>query len=667
MKQNSKFLWISLVLTVLLSCTQNLEQITEKVRNATVRIENTTGSRGSGFFVAADKIVTNIHVVDEAETVLVYGNFGKEVYLSIVEKVIASDPKNDLVILQVASPLNGTPLSIGNSRIGEPIFVAGYKDGKYKVTGGIVYGINDKRIRHDAKTSPGRSGGPVLNIKGEVIGITVTVSGNGANAAPSNAIPSNILKALMSKSKSGQGQSLDEWQKEDFVRAYGEYSSGTDKVVNSKYDEAIEDYTKAVKLFPDFADAYRNRGVTRYWLGNSCRKNGDVKKARSLYGEAINDLTKNLDDAYDYYQLANVKSDLGHLEVKDGNVDKAIKHYRDAIINYGASIEMQNPDFPIVLESAYFWRAVANLRLSHLKGQSGDSNKTWDEGVEDLTQAVKLGIRHADIFKPDSNSADDHYIRGLMELLLGQFNANSRNRSMVDKHYQEVFKYYDEATKLNPNDADFYYDSAINMLNPNDVNTYQIRAYTYQIRGMLKFLRGKSVANPGDIVKVRLHYQEAIEDYQEAIEDYQEAIKRYRKAVEDNSSYIVSANGNMAYTYSNMAYTKVLLGKYFESEGEKRSLEQAQSLYKEAIDDSTKAIDMDQNNASAYNARGAAKAAIEDYDGAISDLSKAIELNPKFAEVYRERGRVWEKIGQQKKAEADFKKAKELDPDIETK
>ena len=120
MKHNRKFLFGLLAFTFLLSaCTSTPQQIVnteipkqviEKARNATVLIidgnaEGNSGN-GSGFFVAPDKIVTNIHVVADAKIVFAVGR--KKVYN--IEKVIGYDPKYDLVILKVSGEGNPLPL-----------------------------------------------------------------------------------------------------------------------------------------------------------------------------------------------------------------------------------------------------------------------------------------------------------------------------------------------------------------------------------------------------------------------------------------------------------------------------------------------------------------------------------------------------------------------------
>ena len=84
--------------------------------------------------------------------------------------------------------------------------------------------------------------------------------------------------------------------------------------------------------------------------------------------------------------------------------------------------------------------------------------------------------------------------------------------------------------------------------------------------------------------------------------------------------------------------------------------------YKEAIDYYDRAIELNLNNAGAYNNRGVAKKELGQYQEAIGDYDKAIELNPGFVEAYNNRGNAKNKLGQHQQAIDDFNRVVELDP-----
>ena len=184
------------------------QQIAKKALASTVLILTTdaTGdpmALGSGFFISDDQVVSNWHVVEGATTAYALSVDERTRYK--IEGIIATNPKQDLVILKVLG--EGSPLPLGDSnitQIGESIYVTGNPKGW---TGTFSIGVISsfqmryagKRIQITAPVSPGSSGGPVLNDKGEVIGVVYAVHG-GRDAQNLNlAIPVNYLKALLKR------------------------------------------------------------------------------------------------------------------------------------------------------------------------------------------------------------------------------------------------------------------------------------------------------------------------------------------------------------------------------------------------------------------------------------------------------------------------------------
>lgn len=164
-----------------------------------------TQAAGSG--VVIDKqghILTNFHVVDGANTIEVL--FGKT-KKKLTAKVIGTDPKTDLALLQVKPSADMIALDLGDSdalRVGDVVLAIGNPFGyAHTVTSGIISakgrvigaGPYDDFLQTDASIHPGNSGGPLLDVRGRVIGIATAVSSEGPGIG--FAIPINMAKSIM--------------------------------------------------------------------------------------------------------------------------------------------------------------------------------------------------------------------------------------------------------------------------------------------------------------------------------------------------------------------------------------------------------------------------------------------------------------------------------------
>ncbi len=160
---------------------------------------------GSGFFVADGIVASNFHVVEGASGGFVKIIGDKAKY--DIEGVVGLDEFHDLVLLQV-NAASAVPLTLGDSKtlvIGEEVFAVGNPEGlEGTFSQGIISSIRELEggslVQLTAPISPGSSGGPVLNDKAEVVGVTVATYKGGQNL--NFAIPSQYLKDLLSKRES---------------------------------------------------------------------------------------------------------------------------------------------------------------------------------------------------------------------------------------------------------------------------------------------------------------------------------------------------------------------------------------------------------------------------------------------------------------------------------
>ena len=165
-------------------------------------------SMGSGFIINPNGyIVTNNHVVDGATQVQVKLSDGRE----LPAKVVGRDSKTDIALLKVeASGLTVIPLGDSSaSQVGEPVMAIGNPFGlDQTVTTGIVSatgraigsGPYDDFIQTDASINPGNSGGPLINARGQAIGINTAIfSQTGGSVGIGFAIPTSLAKSIVTQ------------------------------------------------------------------------------------------------------------------------------------------------------------------------------------------------------------------------------------------------------------------------------------------------------------------------------------------------------------------------------------------------------------------------------------------------------------------------------------
>ena len=183
-----------------------IAQVATRLANSVVTItstisDETGGGRGvgTGVVLTSDgEILTNAHVVEDASEVVV--RFAGETEPRVA-KVLASDLGNDLALLKIdATGLTAATFAKpGSARIGDTVIAIGYAlalDGGPTVTSGIISALKrtietesgalNSLIQTDAAISSGNSGGPLVNLKGEVVGINTAVARGDSESAANN-------------------------------------------------------------------------------------------------------------------------------------------------------------------------------------------------------------------------------------------------------------------------------------------------------------------------------------------------------------------------------------------------------------------------------------------------------------------------------------------------
>ena len=481
--------------------TLSAEDIAEKALAATVYLEmkdknGKTLGFGSGFFVKPNIIATNYHVIEGAAkgTAKLVGKYTRY----NIEGVTATDQVNDLALIKVTA-YGVKPLFPGNSdtvEIGETVYVAGNPKGlEGTFSDGIISSRRDRytneRLQMTAPISPGSSGGPVLNRKGEVIGVSVAVHRDLYAQNLNFAIPSNYLRKLLDQSKSpappppnisaktyiswgGRKMEVDdnEGAIADFteairlrpdlnVLAVAYTGRGFARYRLEQYSTAITDFTEAIRLRPDLVLAYWMRGDAKSNLGqhfaaiedyntaiqlkpddaDTYYARGNAKMDLGQHFAAIEDYNTAIrlkpDHADTYYARGNAKMDLGQhfAAIEDYNTAIQLKpNYAEAYINRGnAKAELEQ--YAAAIED---YDTAIQLKPDHPLAYMNRGNAKRNLGqhfaaIEDHNTAIRLKPGHADAY----------YNRGKAKAELEQYAA-----AIVD---------FDAAIRLTPDDADTYY------------------------------------------------------------------------------------------------------------------------------------------------------------------------------------------------------------------
>jgi len=212
------------MLIALTSCTDNPQKVIQKAKKSVVTIKTSTGS-GSGVIISPDGlIVTNNHVVGNDETVEVHFQDGKT--------TIASPIKKGLSVLDVAylkvdgSDFNYLPMT-DQCSTGDEVYAIGAPLGlSESVSKGIISNCDRtikgvKFIQTDAAVNAGNSGGPLINRKGEVLGLLtfkITAADvEGLNFAISQTVVRDYYENKLTNLADALKRDLDDTQKNEVI------------------------------------------------------------------------------------------------------------------------------------------------------------------------------------------------------------------------------------------------------------------------------------------------------------------------------------------------------------------------------------------------------------------------------------------------------------------
>lgn len=368
--------------------------------------------QGSGFFINENgEAITNRHVLEGAVRAEIKTMDGK---IYPITKIIAEDQDNDILKVGVIIPKNQfrfLEISAPLPEVGEQVVVIGSPLGlELTVSDGIVSAVREipifgKIIQISAPISPGSSGSPVVNLKGEVIGVATFQMIEGQNL--NFAIPGSRIIELSSEAP----KNLSEWgntqTKQTLPPAKLLYSTGVSLMLTKKYYKAISNFEQAIKEDPEFAEAYFNIGYCHDELGEHHEAVTAFKKAIQLKPDFI-EAHYNLGIAYDelkqfqesieaYQRASELKPDFFEAFFNLGVTLGKVSRHQDAVNAFKQAIKISPDD------------SESHLNLGIAYGHLS----LYQEALEALKQAIRIN--------PDDPQA--HYSIGIVFLSLDDRNS----------------------------------------------------------------------------------------------------------------------------------------------------------------------------------------------------------------------------------------------------
>ncbi len=618
-----------------------VEQIDKIAQQITVRIDGSKPETGNGSGVIIGKtgntyyVLTNYHVVKVPDTHKIVTPDGKS--HTVANKNIFKENGLDVAILQFSSQDTYQVATVSNYQYSERdywVFLSGFPaqaKGKRQLKPGFLWNREQGILRTQDGNSlsngyelvytnlslPGMSGGPVLDVKGRVIGLSGRQEGEKVtskldrNIGYALGVPISNCLGLITKANIEPGalkvettapQKLTEAQGNS-IRNHPSFTAekppadadenqwlnyGNHLWRLGKYEEAVAALNKAIELNSDFDIAYYVLGLVQY--------------DRQKYPEAIASFGKAVELNPLFYEAWREQS----------QTLIALKKYPEALAAIEQAIDANSDDFILYV----------------LKGNILGKLKRYAEGKTTLTQAIAI--------KPNDALARNN--RGVLYYEL--------------KNDREAQADYDRAIAINPK-----WDKAY-------INRGILYTELKKYREAETDLTQAIALNPNNDLA---YYNRGV--LYDKLQKYQQAEADYTKAIALNPNYANSYN-NRGVLYGKFAKYKQaesdlnraidLDSNFSQAYNNRGVLNEKLRKVRQAEADYTKAIAADRSNYEAYNNRGVLYGKQEKYREAELDFTSAIAINTNYAEAYSNRGLVYVELRKYQRAVDDFEQAAQI-------